>query len=162
MRTEEKTTRLGLRALALAVVVFASPLAFPLTPHSEALSAEQEARYRSLIHELRCLVCQNQTIADSNADLASDLRRQVHERIAAGESDAQIREYVTARYGDFVLYKPPLTMRTLVLWIGPFLILAGALLFVLRLLLKRKTPTPASASPNANPQRVQQLLDEEH
>ncbi|MGQ0530665.1 MAG: cytochrome c-type biogenesis protein [Panacagrimonas sp.] len=146
----------------LAIVVFASPHAFPLTPHSETLSAEQEARYRGLIHELRCLVCQNQTIADSNADLASDLRRQVHERIAAGESDAQIREYVTARYGDFVLYKPPLTMRTLVLWIGPFLILAGALAFVLRLLLKRKNVTAAPAGQGANPQRVQQLLDEEH
>lgn len=145
----------------LLAVAMASVQVLALTPMETPLSAEQEARYRTFIHELRCLVCQNQTIADSNADLAADLRRQVHERIAAGESDEQIREYVTARYGDFVLYKPPLSMRTLVLWIGPFLILAGALAFVLRLLLRRKAPAAAPPPPAANPDRVRQLLDEE-
>ena len=147
-----------LRYLLLAVML-ASMQVVALTPMETKLSAEQEARYRTFIHELRCLVCQNQTIADSNADLASDLRRQVHERIAAGESDAQIRDYVTARYGDFVLYKPPLSMRTAVLWIGPFLILGGALLVVLRLLLRRKAVLTPPASINSD--RVQQLLDEE-
>ncbi len=69
--------------------------------------------------ELRCLVCQNQTIADSHADLAVDLRRQVREMLQRGESDAQIIDYMTARYGDFVLYRPPLKTTTAALWFGP-------------------------------------------
>lgn len=96
---------------------------------------EQQARYENLVNELRCLVCQNQTIADSNADLALDLRDKVAAQIAAGKSDAEIIEYLTARYGDFVLYRPPVQANTVLLWSGPFLLLlvAGALLaFTLR------------------------------
>ncbi|MBK1692779.1 cytochrome C biogenesis protein [Ectothiorhodospira mobilis] len=94
-----------------------------------------EARYRDLLHELRCTVCQNQSLADSNAGLARDLRREVREQLRAGVSDARITEYMVARYGDFVLYRPPLSGRTLLLWTGPFLLLAlglGALLLVAR------------------------------
>ena len=79
-----------------------------------------EARVKSLGLELRCLVCQNQTIADSNADLAVDLRRQVREMILQGKSDADIKNYLVARYGDFVLYKPPVQGNTALLWIAPF------------------------------------------
>ena len=89
----------------------------------------------ALSAELRCLVCQNQTIADSNAELAVDLRRQIREQIALGRDDDQIRTYMTDRYGDFVLYKPPLKSSTLLLWLGPGVLLAaalGALLMVLR------------------------------
>ncbi|MGQ0620825.1 MAG: cytochrome c-type biogenesis protein [Panacagrimonas sp.] len=130
-----------------------------LTPQEGTLPPEQEARYRTLIHELRCLVCQNQTIADSNADLANDLRKQVHDRIASGESDADIRRYVTDRYGDFVLYKPLLSARTVLLWAGPFLILAGALVIALRIL--RRRPKAGLPSQAADPARLRKLLDEE-
>jgi cytochrome c-type biogenesis protein CcmH len=74
---------------------------------------------------LRCLVCQNQTLADSNADLAVDLKRQIETLLAQGQTDNQIRDYMVARYGDFVLYRPPLQSNTLLLWIGPFAMLAG-------------------------------------
>lgn len=94
-----------------------------------------EARLMTLASELRCLVCQNQTIADSNADLAVDLRNEIREKIESGMSDAEIKDFMVARYGDFVLYRPPLKTTTLFLWVGPFLLLAvggGILYFTLR------------------------------
>ncbi len=101
-----------------------------------SLTEGQEARYKAWINQLRCLVCQNQTIADSNAPLAADLREQVHNQIIAGRSDEEIRSYVTARYGDFVLYSPPLKRSTWLLWLAPFALLALALTFVMRRLLQ--------------------------
>ena len=83
-----------------------------------------QSRYESIIREVRCLVCQNESIADSNADLAADLRREIREMIAAGKSDDEIRDFMTQRYGDFVLYRPPLTAKTLLLWAAPVLLLA--------------------------------------
>ena len=83
----------------------------------------QQARYERLASELRCLVCQNETIKDSNADLAADLRRELREQLRAGKSDAEIRQFLTDRYGDFVLYKPPLTARMVLLWAAPLLLL---------------------------------------
>ena len=94
-----------------------------------------EARMMAISSELRCLVCQNQTIADSHAELAVDLRAQVREMLQAGKTDQQITEYMTARYGDFVLYRPPFKAATALLWIGPaamVLIGLGALFLVLR------------------------------
>lgn len=88
--------------------------------------AEQE-RYERLIRDLRCLVCQNQSIADSNATLASDLRREVRELMIAGQSDDQIRVFMTDRYGDFVLYRPPVRPRTWLLWSAPALLLLGGI-----------------------------------
>ena len=91
-----------------------------------------EARVTAITAELRCLVCQNQTIADSNAGLAVDLRNQVREMLRAGKSEAEILAYMTARYGDFVLYRPPLKASTALLWFGPALLVVGglAILFV--------------------------------
>ena len=83
-----------------------------------------EARVMALSAELRCLVCQNQTIADSNAGLASDLREEIREKMRQGQSDAQIIEFMVGRYGDFVLYRPPLKATTMLLWFGPLLLLA--------------------------------------
>jgi cytochrome c-type biogenesis protein CcmH len=83
-----------------------------------------EARVAALSAELRCLVCQNQTIADSNAGLASDLREEIREKMRQGQSDAQIIEFMVDRYGDFVLYRPPLKATTMLLWFGPLLLLA--------------------------------------
>jgi cytochrome c-type biogenesis protein CcmH len=94
-----------------------------------------EARLKALSQELRCLVCQNQTLADSNAPLAEDLRREIRELIAKGLSDKEITDYLVARYGDFVRYRPPLKSQTVLLWAGPFLLLAaglGTLALVLR------------------------------
>jgi cytochrome c-type biogenesis protein CcmH len=84
-----------------------------------------DVRLKHLESELRCLVCQNQTLADSNADLADDLRREVHALALAGKSDDEIRTYLVARYGDFVLYDPPVKPVTWMLWFGPFALLAG-------------------------------------
>lgn len=145
------------RPLALLLTAFIG-IAAALTPHEGTLTPEQDARYRALIHELRCLVCQNQTIADSNADLAADLRRQVHDRIAAGESDDEIRRYVTDRYGDFVLYKPPLNARTAALWIAPFVLVLIGVVLVLRLV-RRTRAAPAPSEPGDG-QRLRDLLDE--
>ena len=144
--------------LATLLFVFASA-ALALTPQTEGvLTPEQDARYRTFIHELRCLVCQNQTIADSNADLAADLRRQVHELIVQGRTDDEIRTYVTDRFGDFVLYKPPMSARTVVLWVGPFLLVLGGLLIVLRIL---RRPRAAPVIARGDPDRLRKLLDEE-
>ena len=87
-----------------------------------------EARLKQLDEELRCLVCQNQSLADSNAPLAQDLRREVRSLAAAGKSDAEIKDFLVARYGDFVLYKPPVKGITWLLWFGPFVLLAGGAL----------------------------------
>ena len=93
---------------------------------------ELRARYERITEELRCLVCQNQTIADSNAELAVDLRRQVRKMLEEGASDDAIRDYMSSRYGDFVLYKPPLSSRTAALWFGPFVLLLVGLIVMAR------------------------------
>jgi cytochrome c-type biogenesis protein CcmH len=102
-----------------------------MDPEATFQTPEQLARYEKLIHELRCLVCQNQTIADSNADLAKDLRRQTRDMILAGKTDAEIQQFMTDRYGDFVLYKPPVKPETYLLWGAPvILLLIGAITMV--------------------------------
>jgi cytochrome c-type biogenesis protein CcmH len=112
----------------------------PETPADPAT----EARLKNLALELRCLVCQNQTIADSNADLAVDLRREVREQMLQGRTDDQIKQYLVARYGDFVLYKPPVQANTTLLWFGPFaLLVVGA--FVWWLFVRRRNSTGAPA-----------------
>jgi cytochrome c-type biogenesis protein CcmH len=91
---------------------------------------ELNARYRDLIHEIRCMKCQNQSIADSPIDVAADLRRQVREMMAAGQSDAEIKSYLSSRYGDFILYQPPLKPTTWALWGGPVaLLVLGTFVF---------------------------------
>lgn len=92
------------------------------------LSERDEARYERLVQELRCLVCQNQSVAESNAPLALDLRRIVRRMLAEGRSDGEIKEFMRGRYGDFVLYQPPFSATTALLWVGPALLLLVALL----------------------------------
>ena len=101
-------------------------------------TAAQQQQFQSLITQLRCLVCQNQDLADSNADLAKDLRRQVYEMVLANKTDAEIKQYLTARYGDFVLFKPPFNPQTMVLWLLPFILLAGGFLLLWRLTARKK------------------------
>lgn len=107
-----------------------------------------DARLRHLESGLRCLVCQNQTLAESDADLAADLRREVRELALAGRTDDEIRHYLVARYGDFVLYDPPLKPVTWLLWFGPFALLAGGVVVWLTVGRRR----PASAALPADPE----------
>jgi cytochrome c-type biogenesis protein CcmH len=127
-----------------------------------------DARLKSLETQLRCLVCQNETLAESAAPLAEDLRKEVRELAVAGKSDDDIRAYLVARYGDFVLYKPPVKPVTYLLWFGPFLLLSGgvvAWLLVLRRRARMRTAggddTNASANAEASVQlaRARELLD---
>ena len=109
----------------------------------EFQSDAEKQRFKELIKDLRCTVCQNQNLADSNASLAIDLRRQVLEQIQAEKTDTEIIEYLVARYGDFVLYKPPFKSTTAVLWVGPFVLFVVAV-FALILLIRKRNQQPAS------------------
>lgn len=109
----------------VAAVLMASPAAFAVQPDEIMGDPAKEARARDLSRELRCMVCQNQSIDDSEAPLARDLRLLVRERIAAGDSDNQVMDFLVARYGEFVLLKPRVNQHTLVLWLLPPLALAG-------------------------------------
>jgi cytochrome c-type biogenesis protein CcmH len=106
-----------------------------------------EARMLALTAELRCLVCQNQTIADSHAGLAVDLRNQVRDMLRRGDSDRQILDYMTARYGDFVLYRPPLKSTTALLWFGPGVLLVGGLGILFLVLRRRSRMDPSLFEP---------------
>jgi cytochrome c-type biogenesis protein CcmH len=110
--------------------------------------ADQQARYERLARELRCLVCRSETIADSNAQLAVDLRRQVRELMAAGKSDQEILRYMTDRYGDYVLYKPPVVPRTWLLWAAPvLLVLGGGITAAIVISRKSKLPDTDPSDP---------------
>jgi len=109
-----------------------------------------EKRMLGLAEDLRCLVCQNESLASSHAELAEDLRREVRELIQKGMSDQEIKDYLVARYGDFVLYDPPMKNTTLLLWLGPFVLLLGGLsLLFLQLRKRRKTEKETILSPEA-------------
>lgn len=121
--------------------------------------AELEQRSAALAHQLRCVVCQNQSIADSQADLAVDLRREVRDQLARGRSEQQVIDYMVERYGEFVLYKPPVSSTTWLLWAGPALLLAGGLL-ALVLRLRRPVVKPEAAA-SADLAAARRLLDHE-
>jgi cytochrome c-type biogenesis protein CcmH len=107
-----------------------------------------EARVVKIAAELRCLVCQNQTIADSSAGLAIDLRNQVREMLRSGQSDREIIDYMTARYGDFVLYRPPVKATTAILWFGPGLLLVGGAVMLILVLRRRSRMPPELFDPD--------------
>ena len=117
-----------------------------------------ELRVQRLANELRCLVCQNQTIADSNAELAVDLRNQVREQLRQGKSEEEILSYMVQRYGDFVRYRPPVKMQTLVLWIGPFLLLAGGVFALMRHLRRRRQMPESEDVPQARLDQAANIL----
>ncbi len=136
--------------IGLAIVAFfsiASPILVQKSAAEDVLvDSAQEDRARRLMEELRCVVCQSQSIADSEAQIAADMRRLVRERVVAGESDQQIIDYLVSRYGDFVRFRPPFKRSTWILWLGPFAVLlialgAGAIFF-----LRRKVPAPTALS----------------
>lgn len=119
-----------LAASAVCAQVKEAPLA--------ASNPELEKRVMALSEELRCLVCQNQTLADSHADLAMDLKQQVREKLASGMSDKDVVDYMVERYGDFVMYRPPVKGTTILLWFGPFVLLIGGILILVRKLSRRQ------------------------
>jgi cytochrome c-type biogenesis protein CcmH len=117
-----------------------------------------EKRLMNLSNEIRCLVCQNETLADSRADLATDLRREIREQMKAGKSDQEIIAFLTARYGDFVLYRPPVKPSTYLLWFGPFALMVIGLGFLYRYLRQRRELiSPQPLSPDEQ-RRVDELL----
>lgn len=121
------------RGFVAIVAAFAVSVCLAIDTEKAFDDPERQARYETLIDEVRCLVCQNQTIKDSNAFLASDLRREIRRMIEEGMSDDEIASFLVNRYGDFVLYRPPMRGHTLMLWIAPALLLAGGLAVVLRI-----------------------------
>ena len=146
------------RLIAVVALAFAlSAPAFAVQPDEIMSDPAKEARARALSRELRCMVCQNQSIDDSDAPLARDLRLLVRERIAAGDSDAQVVDFLVARYGQFVLLKPRLEGETLLLWLLPPLVLLGGLLSLSDRRLRVGAPRPAKTAAMA--QRAQQAAE---
>jgi cytochrome c-type biogenesis protein CcmH len=148
---------------ALTAVVLALALAAPaqaIEPQEQLADPALEHRARELGQELRCLVCQNQSIDDSNADLARDLRTIVRERLTAGDTNDQVLEFVTARYGDYVLLRPPFRTGTLILWFGPVAVLVAAIIALMLRRRRRALAEPAPLSPEES-RRLARLLDEE-
>jgi cytochrome c-type biogenesis protein CcmH len=130
---------------ALAVVLLScGALAREAAPLAD--DPQVEARLIVIAEELRCLVCQNESLIASRADLAMDLKRQVREQIKAGKSDDEIRDYMVQRYGDFVLYRPPVKSATLLLWFGPFLLLAAGFVALWMFVRRRRTVQAAALS----------------
>jgi len=119
---------------------------------------ELEKRLTTLAKELRCLVCQNETLADSQADLAQDLRAQIREQMKAGKSDKEIVAYLTQRYGQFVLYRPAVTPMTYLLWFGPFIFLLGGLVLLFRYVKQRRELIPESSLSVEQLRRVDEIL----
>ena len=133
-----------LRTLMAAALASATLAAGAATPES------LDARVDRLAQELRCMVCRNQSVADSPAGLADDLKAHVRERLAAGASEGQVRDELVARYGEFVLYRPPLRSGTALLWFGPALLAVAGSIVLARLARRRHTGADAPASPEAS------------
>jgi cytochrome c-type biogenesis protein CcmH len=120
-------------------------------------NAEQEARYQKLTNELRCVVCQNQSVADSNAELAQDVRNLVRTQISEGQTNEQINTFLVERYGDFVLYNPPLTEKTYILWLGPFVLMLFAFI-ILMYFIRRQTKAKSMTLTDAERNKLNQAL----
>jgi cytochrome c-type biogenesis protein CcmH len=143
--------------IVLCALLLASPAAATFSPHEMLADPALEARARALSREIRCVVCQNESIHDSPADIARDLRRLVRERIVAGDSDQQILAFLVERYGDFALMQPPVARHTYVLWFGPAVVLAaGAVAVALSLRRRQRAHAPVLSDDEAA--RVDALL----
>jgi len=142
-------------------------LAMSFSVHGGSIEAytfdnkEQEKTYQSLIEDLRCLVCQNQNIAESNAELAKDMRRKTHEMVIQGQSEKEISEFMVTRYGDFVLYRPPFEPMTWLLWFGPLIIFLIGLIFVVRFMKSQNTAEQTDSLSEADIERIKNLHAEQ-
>ena len=145
------------RFLVAVFLLFAAP-ALAVLPHEMLADPAQEARARELSREIRCQVCQNQSVDDSNAPLAADLRKLVRERIVAGDSDAQIFEFLVGRYGDNVLMRPPVRPSTWPLWFGPAAILLVAAIMLALLMRRRRAAAGPAPLAEDEERRLSELL----
>jgi cytochrome c-type biogenesis protein CcmH len=153
------TRLIALLLVSLAALApFAAGAADALPTEKDSVAASRLVR---LSEKLRCLVCQNQSIAESNAELALDLRRQIGEQIAAGRSDDEIVDYMVARYGDFVLYQPPVKGTTLLLWGGPGLLLVGGLAALVVILRRRRKLAEEPPLSTAERERARRMLEDD-
>lgn len=134
-----------MRKILLLIMLVLSHASFAMDP-TEYRSAEEEQRFRSLAAELRCVMCQNQSLADSNAMIAKDLRLELLNLIREGKSDDEIKQFMVSRYTDFVLYEPPMRPSTWLLWFGPFLMLAIGGVSVFLIVKKRSASMPQTAT----------------
>jgi cytochrome c-type biogenesis protein CcmH len=143
-------------AILVIILLFAVQASFAIDERQLA-DPEQQKTYELINTELRCLVCQNQTIADSNAELAGDLRRQVFEMLQQGKSKDEIIQFMTDRYGDFVLYNPPLKSKTALLWLGPIAFLLTGFAMILWVI-RRKKHTTSTVLDKTKQEKIRQLL----
>ena len=148
-----------MKKLILLIALFSSTVVLAGVEVHTFENPEQEKQYNRLIAELRCLVCQNQNLADSNAELAQDLRQEVYEMIQSGATDQEIVSFMVARYGDFVLYRPPFKATTAFLWIGPFIILIAGFVILLVVIRKRRQTSAVELDETAQA-RARQLLND--
>ena len=154
---------IGMLAAVMLAALYATPL-YAVQPDEILPDAKLEERARNLSRELRCMVCQNQSIDDSDAPLARDLRLLVRERLKEGDSDKQVMDYLTTRYGDFVLLNPPMNAKTFLLWVLPagLLVLGG---IVLVFAMRRRANVPAASAVPVSPlsaeeeRKIARLLD---
>ena len=142
--------------LVLCLLALPLPAVVEYHPFSDP---QKEQAYQTLISELRCLVCQNQTIADSNADLAKDLRQQVYEMLQQGKSQQDVVDFMTQRYGDFVMYRPALTLKTSLLWLGPIGFLLIGIIVILVLVRHKKAASHTSLDPKQQT-RLNEILQQ--
>ena len=159
MASTKHVVNRGLFSLCLSALLLLASPAYAVIEGTQFDSPQLEARYYDLIAELRCLVCQNQNLADSDAGLAKDLRRKTSEMLKAGKSDEEILSYMRERYGDFVLYKPPLNAATFALWVGPFLLLFGAICLILINIKRKQTQTESTAQTAAQAEKARELIN---
>lgn len=147
-----------MRAFILAWALFFSSAAYAVIEVREFEDPHKQELYEELIDELRCLVCQNQNLAASNADLAKDLRKQAYDMIEQGADKDEVVDYMVDRYGDFVLYRPPFNSTTLLLWVGPALFLAGGLVVVV--VVARRRAAAAGTLSDDERRKARNLLED--
>jgi len=159
MEREQAAIQLSATLMIVMLLLMAAPVTHAAVEVLEFSSERQEQRYLDLIDELRCMVCQNQNLADSTADLAKDLRERTYQMVRTGKTDSQIIEYMVARYGDFVIYRPPLKASTYLLWFGPLAILLLAVVTFILYSRRMRDKAILELSPEQR-RKAQQLLDE--
>lgn len=145
--------------IILSLLFLLNPFIYAAVEVKQFQNSKHEQRYKNLINEFRCVVCQNQNIADSNAALAQDLRKQVFKMINAGKNDDEIMEFMVIRYGDFVLYRPQFNSMTFLLWVGPFIIFIIGLYILMSFIRQRKKMVTTELS-NTDKEKVKQLLED--